>query len=534
MRSFLQVLLLLGFIGGVGLLAGATEPVPPTTGLVEPTIRIAAGTNDGSAEVNFRSARIQPSAPRLEDSPLPIAAATVKFFPLEGSANTPSNTWRYRVDIAGVGTAGITQQRYAKVTYADQTIETFSYMLSNQATTTFAWTISKPPDPWVGSNIPWGPSCTSFFVTPKDSAATDVRVTAALVEQTTKRAITSAKLKLCKGRDQCKGDEKIELLANVPAELVLCTTETFYGTFTGSINLIAREKPDGEAILQKGHFSSFVAKCAGFVLILAGVFFAWVAKVYARARLERNQALLPAIEMRGQLESLQGRLDSLNKEYADLCLNIRKKITALLEQLSTRELDKNHLIPPRLPIPFSGNLDNNNTAYKEYLESRNPQIQTLSTLIKDGVESAAAKNTGGLTDDKKENIRSAVRDIDKIASASALPTPSDALSQVQTIQTKLLEKLTGVSPQPERTLTAAHELKVVNLEIESISKGIWILYSLLTALAGLVALILINPGFGTPIDYVFAFFWGFALPTTVQSLAPGSVATALNISIAKA
>jgi hypothetical protein len=532
-RNCLQILLLLGFIGGVGFLASATEPVPPTTGLVEPTIRIAAGANDGSAEVNFRSAHIQPSAPRLEDSPLPIAAATVKFFPVEGSANTPSNTWRYRVEVTGLGTMGVTQQRYAKVTYANQTIETFSYMLSNQATTTFAWTISKPPDPWVGSNIPWGSACTSFFVTPKDSAATDVRVTAALIEQSTKRAITSDKLKLCKGRDQCEGDERIELLANVPAELVLCTTETFYGNFTGSINLIAREKPEGEAILLKGHFSSFVAKSLGFVSILIGVFIAWLAKVYARARLERNQTLLPAIEMRRQVEALQKKLNSLNKEYAALCVNIREQITALLEQLSTSELDKKHLIPPKLPNPFSRTLDN--TAYKKYLESLNPGIQTLSILIKDGVESAAAAaaTKGSLPDDKKRNVTIAVQDIDKIASTSPLPTPADALSQIQSILTKLQHQLTGVSPQPQ-PLTAAHELKTINLEIESISKGIWILYSLLTATAGLLVLILYNPGFGTPSDYVFAFFWGFALPATVQSIVPGSVATALDISIAKA
>jgi len=57
--------------------------------------------------------------------------------------------------------------------------------------------------------------------------------------------------------------------------------------------------------------------------------------------------------------------------------------------------------------------------------------------------------------------------------------------------------------------------------------------ALTVALAGLAVLILNNPGFGTPLDFVFAFFWGFALPTTVQALTPGSVATALNISIAR-
>ena len=69
--------------------------------------------------------------------------------------------------------------------------------------------------------------------------------------------------------------------------------------------------------------------------------------------------------------------------------------------------------------------------------------------------------------------------------------------------------------------------------MQSISKGVWLLYGVLTALSGLVVLILNNPGFGIPVDLAFALFWGFGLPTTVAALAPGSAATALNIPIAK-
>jgi hypothetical protein len=54
----------------------------------------------------------------------------------------------------------------------------------------------------------------------------------------------------------------------------------------------------------------------------------------------------------------------------------------------------------------------------------------------------------------------------------------------------------------------------------------------LTALTGVAVLILNNPGFGVPLDFVFSFFWGFGLPTTIGTLAPGSSATALNINIA--
>lgn len=533
MRTLLRILLLIAATAGVPLSIGAADPVQAPAGFIEPIIRITTGATSGFAEVNLKSARVQPTAPSVEDIPLSITG-TVKFFPVEASGNTPSNTWRYRVDVAGIGTAGITQQRFAKVTYADQTTETVPYTVTNQAATPFTWNIAKPPDPWASSLLPWGPSCTSFTVTPKDSVATAVQVTAALVEEVSKKAITSNKLWLCKGLEPCTGVEPIELPPNVPSQLSLCTTETFHGSFTGSINLIAREKPEGEIILQRGEFSSFAAKLVGFIVIVLGVFIAWLAKVYARARLERDQALLPAIEMRVQLESLQTKLESIQDKYSELCTNIKRQITDLLAELSTESLDRQRLIPPAIPNPFVAAPDN--AAYKQFLESKNPTIQVLAILIKDGVMRAAAKDTG-LPPEKVELVKGAVRDIDAIANASPLPTPNAASTQVATRIATLETALSAAdTPQaePERTIPAAQELKTVNLEIETISKGVWLVYALLTALTGLAVLILSNPGFGTPLDFVFAFFWGFALPTTVQSLSPGSAATALGISIAKA
>jgi len=183
MRVSLQILLLLGSSISAAFSVAAQQP----TGFVEPVIRIAVGTDVGTATATFKSTQVQPSAPVLEDVALPLPAATVKFSPLEGTQQTPSNTWRYRIEITGLVPAGVTQQRYAKATYADKKTETFSYTVSNQAASAFAWTMSKPPDPWVSSKFLYGPGCTSFAVTPRDSVATDVKVTAALVEGTTKK-----------------------------------------------------------------------------------------------------------------------------------------------------------------------------------------------------------------------------------------------------------------------------------------------------------------------------------------------------------
>jgi hypothetical protein len=44
-------------------------------------------------------------------------------------------------------------------------------------------------------------------------------------------------------------------------------------------------------------------------------------------------------------------------------------------------------------------------------------------------------------------------------------------------------------------------------------------------------LILGNPGFGTPIDFLLAFFWGVGLPSVLSQLTPDSVTTELGVAV---
>jgi hypothetical protein len=59
------------------------------------------------------------------------------------------------------------------------------------------------------------------------------------------------------------------------------------------------------------------------------------------------------------------------------------------------------------------------------------------------------------------------------------------------------------------------------------ARGWWI-WGVLTFIGGVAVLILNNPGFGTVLDLIFSFFWGFGLPTTIeklQQLGPSGIAT---------
>lgn len=557
--AVLLLILFLGFLWGQGTSAGGagsensnsagtSQPVPPVNPAVaagpfsfaETTIRLAPGLQDGTAEIILRSATPQPGPPTIKEVDLPRPLAAAVTFVQVPDSNAPPNTWRYRATVYGLAPAS-SQQHYAEVTSADNKKQTLLYTLTNQPAGSFSWSISKLPDPWVFSEGPTDDgSCTAFTVTTKDSSATNVTVSSTLIEQSTKEAVTLDHLKLCNRGNKCDGSQPITLQANVPTPLQLCTTKTFHGTFHGNVVLAAREKPDGDIILQNAQFSSFLAKLKGFGLILLGVVIAFVAKVWARARVERDQALVPVTLMRAQLDALKKTLEELKPEvYRKDPTKLNDAITDLRNELEDKILDSRQFLPPKFPSPFGFTVDA--AGLKTYLEARNPAVQLLSILINKGVVAAVNEDDGTLPDDKKAEVTEAIKKIDAIVDTRPLPTADQALPQVQVIVDALhlalipqpengLQPQAGLAPVPAAASSTFESLQV---EIQSISKAIWVLYAILTALSGLAVLILNNPGYGVPLDYLFALFWGLGLPTMVQSLVPGSAATALNISIAK-
>jgi hypothetical protein len=502
----------------------------------DPTVRIPSTVQDGAGQVTLRSTIEQSTAPSIRDVELPRPfAATIKF-DLIKDADSPKNSWRFAVTVTGLSPANAMQQRYAIVEYTDKKTQTIPYFLTNQPPSAFAWTISKPPDPWVHSD--WLPSvgCTALTVTPKDSPATGLTISSAnLVEQVTKQAITAGDLRLCRN-EQCTGSDSIDLPPNTPTRLHLCTTSAFHGNFHGTVALASLQRPDGDTILQNIDLSSFLLKILGVIAIGVGVFLAWWSKVWARARLERDQALMPAVVMRTQLRTLQQVLCQLRAPYRAVPTNLNQSITDLLGELDDTVLDQQKFLPPQFPNPYGYSVDA--AGYKAYLEARNPKIQLLSALIRQGVVRADAEDNGTLTAAQQAQVATAISNIDRICINTPQPTAEQALALVQPILTNLHNILfpppAGAPPAaPLPPANPAREYEVLSLEMQSISKGVWLLYGVLTALSGLVVLILNNPGFGVPVDFVFAFFWGFGLPTTVGALAPNSAATALNIPIAK-
>lgn len=514
----------------------ATGESPGVFRFADPIVRIPSGAQSGTGQIVLQSTSDQTAAPTIRDVALPQPFAAAVKFDLFRDQSESKNRWQFAVTVTGLSPANTVQPHYATVQYADKKEETIPYFVSNQPLGSFAWTISKPPDPWVYSD--WLPNagCTSLIVTAKDSPATGLVISSAnLIEQTTKQAITARDLRLCRD-ERCTAQGSIDLAANVPTPLLLCLARSFHGNYHGNVAVACLQKPDGEPILQNIDTSSFLLKSVGVLAIGLGVCLAWWGKIWARARLERDQALMAAVVMRTQLRALEEVLRELRAPYRTTVANLLAAIKALLEELEDSVLDQRKFVPPKFPNPYGYSVDA--AAYKAYLEDRNPKIQLLSTLIRQGVVPAEAEDNGTLTAAQQAQVHAAISDIDRMSIRVPVPTADQALLQVQGLLTNLHLTLyppaPGAPPQaPAVPVSPMREYEVLSLEMQSISKGIWLLYGVLTALSGLVFLILSNPGYGVSVDLVFAFFWGFGLPTTIGALTPGSAATSLNIPIAR-
>jgi hypothetical protein len=175
--------------------------------------------------------------------------------------------------------------------------------------------------------------------------------------------------------------------------------------------------------------------------------------------------------------------------------------------------------------------------FKAYMEAKNLRIQLLSVVVKEGLSPAASKDKGNLTSMQQDLIVNAMKSVDAIGAILPAPSPDQARQSIQGILTGLQNAL--FPPAPGAALVAGGigssptEIQTLQIQMESVGKGIWLVYGALTALSGLAVLILGNPGFGVPIDFIFAFFWGFGLPTTVGALTPAATLSALNIAISK-
>lgn len=531
---------------GISCFAGAPHSMATDRKpfFVDPVIRLSANSARDFVMVKIKVEGLttqeleSTKEPKLADESNPAPTGRVTFqFVKSDSPGKNARVWYFTASIDGLP-ASQTQKRMARF-QVDSINDTAEYTLSNQATAASNWTVLPLPDPWVLTN--WWPrtQCVPVGLTTGDAPATSLTIhQAVLIEQSTKKLLASDHLKLCPDPQGANcGNGTFDLAPHYAGPpLYFCVDEGFHGhgNYRGTVSLSALEKPETQAVSLNIYSSSFEAKVFGFLLILLGVVAAWVTKIFASNRLTRDQELLPVTLLRRRVEELQSDLANLPAVFQPATPGVGQDITQLLQALTPANLEAQHFIHPATPSPFATPVDS--AGLKSFLADRDTKVNLLTVLVEEGIKPAVQMATRPGARPTDNDVLAALARIDALRGQN--PLPSEAQSRA-TITQQILPNLAGTivvaagAGQPTATLARPVSFDRLQVEITGLNVLVWGAAALLSALVGLIVLILNNPGFGNVVDYIYCVFWGFGIPTAVQQLTSNSAVSALGISLSK-
>jgi hypothetical protein len=526
---------------------------------LSPSLAANLRVTSGSCELSSGSCELKISASELSQADLRNAtlptitdlSAIDPKLSFEAETNKTSDvpagtrTWVFAVKAAGTLSTP-SQDRKIKVTWGaivESTLR-FALVAAQKAAETgsaIKWTVEPPATPWNLDQDRW----TEFRVTRADEKLETIKLVHSTYMDTRPGRGTRLPLDgfcLCAKRDddltKCKDSAK---LTGTTTTLWLTVAPGFReaGTFTGNLEIETDPRSDVKSlsvtINQEGPYS----RAIGFSLILLGVTAAWLLLALGRGRLSRNQALLPAVLLRERVAGLVLALDSVPDPLKGITPETNLQLTQILGKLSESYLDAQQFLPPRVPSSFSTTTAQA-AAYQTFLQAQSQLVDNLDAIIREGIQPASQKYSPAIAPGDLALLKTLIQNLDRLS--ATIPQP---LSSLQTTITTLLAnwhpsiaaQALGAAafainaPQPKNKTSFQ-----ILLQIEAVTIVFWIVWAILTTLAGFLVLILPNPGFGGAMDYVQCLLWGFGLPVagqSLQQLSISSINTQLGITMPK-
>jgi hypothetical protein len=404
----------------------------------------------------------------------------------------------------------------------------------------FTWTVQPPPSAWsLAAGDP-----VSIQIIVGAVPATEVRLAVcSFIEQSTKTPLGCDRLQLC---PQPAGDcAPVPQLDPGAHPLFLRGTGSIGpGTYLGSLTITSKEDPKGSTSPAITLYQTTPGRrFFGVLAILFGVALAWWVTSYARGRVARDQALLPAALLSTPLVELRTQLDASPARYCDRTAATRAAIQDLLGRLTAAYLEIHGFIPPRFPNPFGGAAVDS-AGYKNHLEALNSTVALLALIVRQGLVPAWTPWQPGLADALQTAIDTAVHDIDALAALAPLPSLDAARQRIDAALATLNNALHPPGPPGAMAFAAVApggappplSYERLSVGLANLELSVWAVWFLVTGLAGSAALVFSNLGFGTPLDYVQCLLWGFGIPAAGQQLlqaSVGSVSQAVGVSIVK-
>jgi hypothetical protein len=310
------------------------------------------------------------------------------------------------------------------------------------------------------------------------------------------------------------------------------------GTFTGNLFIDTEPVTDTKTLQLTIQHTTPEAKTWGVVGILAGVIVAWVITVFARSRINRDQALLP-VELLGQkLSDLQAQLAAISSSLKPDISNTLQKIAGVQKDLSISSLDDQQLLPPSLPAWVQSTTQA--AALQNFIQARAQIVDNLN-VIATGIQQAS-NLAATIPPARLPDLQALTLKIDQFS--TNLPQISATLQS----QIKALFDAWNATPQAQAlgpggstqllALPAASPVGIyrIRMEIQTITLLFWALWGALSVLIGFTVLVMPAAGFGTLADYLRCSLWGFGLPVAgqgLQTLTMSSLNTQLGVTLPK-
>lgn len=455
----------------------------------------------------------------------PSLAGTVQFDRTPefiGRAGASGLTWRIKVMVSNVMT-GITQVRHAQATLAGSPTVAFEYSISTKPESPPQWTPKGSSPVWrVSWSAPASERRFRVVIENQDEPLTNLRLLQSSLRDTSGRVIEASNLKLVDPLDG--GEHKsVNVSPNTPKPVLIEFVEPrfggfgWFGTFDGALRFAIDGTSVSKDVELKLQASSPYAKTAGVLLALLGLAGTAVTALL-RAYLARVSALRTVLVVREAIASFQ---NELQKACGGQCAGIGKALDQLAKQVSTEHLDTERLLPPRVAFASEQTVKDTSAALKTHLEKVSNKLTGLSILLHDGIIPLAASNS--------TNRDALIQELD--AAARMIQGETDARTAVQNALAKQQQPSGQLAEMADlRDPTTVQQADRTIRHIAGVSWFLWGITSVAVAIVWVVS----DVDFGTPMDLLGCFLWGFGLTTFgagVQSLTTAGIATQVNLKL---
>jgi hypothetical protein len=359
-----------------------------------------------------------------------------------------------------------------------------------------------------------------------------------LVEQTSKEPLDCSHFQLCLEAGGTCG-RSLSLAGNAnPVYIKIDDDFHPVGNYRGPVQLMAQDTADIGTIAIDLYGTTGGRAALGVVAIALGVALAWAISVFVRARIDRDQALLPATQLRTSLDKLLDVLGQVQPQWSGNVAATAAAVHKLQDSLTEESLDLQGLLPPQVPSPYPTTYSG--TAYTQYLLAATEHANMLGVIVNQGMAQAWGMYRIGMTPVQKQAIATALDGLDALDATISPPSQAQAQPRVDAILTTLKQALgfapaalapAGAPPAPQPPTT-----KALRFQIAWLTWIVWGALFVITVVTGYAALIQSKAGFGLARDYLVCFLWGLGLPVgglQLSALVPSSVSTALHLPILK-